>query len=211
MFKVLSSRFPTLYFVCCFLLVYLFLLLPWPGWNAACGSYLREIGRIVFGEQRGDWLLDFQSSDTPGQSTGWTRIVLGNRTLLHPDGSGPSQNIDLDARQFLWKPMALVLALSIAMPRRKRLLPTLLAGAFLQCYICLCLGIFISLRGSDLALITLTPLWKRLLDSSETMLVAQLSFGAPLLIWALLSFRDRNLATAMTTLLRQSRAEKRNG
>ncbi len=194
----LGSR-PLLRFFGCFTLLYLLLLLPWPGVDGFFGGYLREIGRILFEEQRGDRVLDFLPSMVPGASAGSTEIVVANQTLLRQDGSRYALAIEFDARDVLLKPFALMLALSMATPMhfRRRLGSFLLGTVLLHCYVCLCLEIFICLQSSELSLMTLGPWSKQVLASTGNILIDQLSFGAPLLIWVLVTFRNQDLANIL--------------
>jgi hypothetical protein len=177
---------PVKTFCACFLLFFGLSLVPWPGLPAVCGDYFRAVGRLVFVSDTGPRSLEFGSLEDHD-----TRIVIINRGLMKPDGSGPVRNLDLDSFNFTWRPVSLLLALILASPvswpRRMRALVA--GGVCLQMFLLFVLGFAIWEESTDVALVSLSPFWKQAADNSAHVLVGQLNIAAPFLIWLVVTFR----------------------
>jgi hypothetical protein len=177
-------------FFCRFVLLYLVLVIPWPGWERIYGNGFRAVGRILFASKSGLRELTFGPL---GQAPHpwYTRIVIVNRNMIHADGSGPVRNFDLDALAFGWKPAALLLALVVATPiswRRRgwALLWGLLA---IHAIILLFLGFSIWNESTEVSLVVLSPFWKQTADAIKDFVLSQYSVVMPLVAWILVTFR----------------------
>jgi hypothetical protein len=169
-----------------FLLFFGLSLIPWPGLPAVCGGYFRAVGQLVFVSASGPRSLEFAPYEAHD-----TRIVIINRGLMKPDGSGPVRNLDLDSFDFTWRPVSLLLALILASPvswpRRVRALVA--GGVCLQVFLLFVLGFAIWEESTDVALVLLSPFWKQVADNIAHVLVGQLNIAAPFLIWLVVTFR----------------------
>ena len=200
-------RNPITRFLCRLLVLYTLLALPWPGLSNAYGHYFRAICRLVFTADDAQRQLSFE---TPGENSprpNDTRIAIVNKQLMHPDGSGPVRNLDLN---FGWQSMALLVALILATPiswsrRRWALLWGLFAiHVFLLLFVSLC----IFGESAEISLVTLSPFWKAAIAGSRAALASQLNLAVPILIWILVTFRreDRlTLPIASTLVAKASR------
>jgi hypothetical protein len=170
----------------CFLLLFGLSLIPWPGLPAVCSGYFRAVSQWVFASQAGQRSLEFQPLDTHD-----TRIVIINRELMQPDGSGPVRNLDLDSFDFTWRPgsllLALILASPVSWPRRGWAL--IVGGICLQIFLLFVLGFAIWSQSTEVALVSLSPFWKQAADNISHILVGQLNIAAPFFIWLMVTFR----------------------
>jgi hypothetical protein len=169
-----------------FLLFFGFTLIPWPGLPAACGGYFRTVGQLVFESKTGPRSLEFEPQDVRD-----TRIVIVNRGLMQPDGSGPVRNLDLDSFDFAWRPLSLLLALILASPVSwpRRAWALVVSGACLQVFLLFVLGFAIWNQSTEVALVSLSPFWKQAAENISHILVGQLNIAAPFLIWLMATFR----------------------
>ncbi|HWZ95184.1 MAG TPA: hypothetical protein VNW30_08325 [Opitutaceae bacterium] len=169
-----------------FLLFFGLSLVPWPGLPAVCGGYFRAVGSLVFDSKTGPRSLEFEPHEAHD-----TRIVIINRELMQPDGSGPVRNLDLDSFGFTWRPVsllfALILASPVSWPRRARALVA--GGVCLQGFLLLVLGFSIWNQSTEIALVTLSPFWKQTAENISHILVGQLNIASPFLIWLVVTFR----------------------
>ena len=181
-------------FVGRFGLIFLFLILPWPGLNQAYDHYFRALGQLAFSRNDDQRLVRF--SDPPPQpapSGLTTRMTLGNRDLMGANGQGRGEVVDLDTRSIGWMPTALTVTLILATPigwRRKAW--ALVWGLLLvHLFILFSLQTWIWNEEPALSLLPLSPLAKQIIDDTQYQLVTQLgaSFSVPVLIWLLVSFR----------------------
>jgi hypothetical protein len=170
----------------CFLLLFGLSLVPWPGLPAVCSGYFRGVSQFVFAAQAGQRSLEFQPLETHD-----TRIVIINRELMQPDGSGPVRNLDLDSFDFTWRPgsllLALILASPVSWPRRGWAL--MVGGICLQVFLLFVLGFAIWNQSTEVALVSLSPFWKQAVDNISHILVGQLNIAAPFFVWLMVTFR----------------------
>jgi len=150
---------------------------------------------MVFPADNGQRELSFE---TPGEGSARpndTRIVIVNEALMHPDGSGPVRNLDLNLG---WQSTALLLALILATPvpwsrRRWALLWGVLG---LHGFLLLFLGFCIWVDSAEISLVTLSPFGKAITGGCREALAGQLNLAVPVLIWILVTFRrEDRLAT----------------
>ena len=173
-----------------FLVVYVLLSIPWPGFTQAYSACFRAVTGAIFTRFSGSNELTFEKLEG-NQPHQWdTRIEIANPVLMHPDGSGPVRDVDFGAHGFGWRPMAMLIALVITTPlpwpRRRRVL---LVGAIsLHVFILFSLGVWIWVESAELALVTLTPFWQAAATGAD-LLLGQLGLGIPLLIWFLATFQ----------------------
>ncbi len=173
-----------------FTLIYTLLLLPWPLANEAASTYLIALGHAVYGGPNDQRELDFEKMATSDYPYG-IRIVIVNRSLMKPDGSGPVRNLDLDARGIVIKPLALLIALIAVTPlswlRRLKALGWCLLWE--QFIIIAVLGFSIWSEAAEISLVHLSPFWLQVVHSLREVMVSQLGLSVPILLWLLVVFR----------------------
>ena len=172
-----------------FVFVFLVLAIPWPGVNSAYGLYFRAFGRTFFGDNDRREL----SFETPGENEkrpNATRIVIVNRALMHPDGSGPVRNLDIDAAGF-WRATALLLALILAtpIPWRRRIQALFWGMFWIHLFILLMLGYGIWNESTEIGMVMLSPFWKSFANGLKEAVIAQFGLALSVLIWILVTFR----------------------
>ncbi|HEY3900143.1 MAG TPA: hypothetical protein VGM54_16160 [Chthoniobacter sp.] len=190
----MAWRNPITRFLCWLLVIYTVLALPWPGLSKAYGNYFRAICRLAFTADDGRRELSFE---TPGESSprpNDTRVVIVNKALMHPDGSGPVRNLDVN---FGWQSMALLVALILATPiswarRRWALLWGLLA---IHVFLLLFLSFCIFGESAEISLVTLSPFWRTVISGCREAVASQLNLAVPILLWILVTFRREDRLT----------------
>jgi hypothetical protein len=175
---------------CYFVLFYILLSLPWPGWNEAYCAFFRGISGWFYAGDSGQRNVSFEPLQTP-EHPFYTRVVIVNRSLMSAGGGGPIWNLDLDTIGMGWEPTALLIALTMATPiSRKRRCWALFFGLLAeQTFILLSLGYFIWIESAGVSLVILSPFWKEIAESFANLLREQIALAAPILIWALVTFR----------------------
>ncbi len=164
-----------------FSVIFILLILPWPGWNEIYGSYFRGLGAAAFSSGDGQRIVQFAPYHLEhGFSSLDSSITLGNRALVDSSGKGKVKKSGLDSRSIGWVPTAL----------------TVLWGLVLvHAFILFSLQVWIWDDSPEVSLYTLSPLWQRILDEMKYALITQLgaSFSVPIMIWILVTFRRENL------------------
>jgi hypothetical protein len=180
---------PVTLFCIRFLIFFGLALVPWPGLPAACNGCFRAVVQMAFHSKTGLRSLEIEPHDAHD-----TRIVIVNRALMRPDGSGPVRNLDLDSFDFTWRPGSLLLALILASPVSwsRRAWALVLGGVWLQAFLLSVLGFAIWEESTEVALVTLSPFWKQADDNIMHLLVGQLNIAAPFLIWLVVTFRRQD-------------------
>jgi hypothetical protein len=115
---------------------------------------------------------------------GITGIVIANRKLLAPDGSGPIRNVNLPNATF-WHASALLLALSLATPCRwsQRMTAVLVGLLLLYAFIAGTISFALWNEGRHVGLSAISPAWAATTDRLETILVEQATLVIPFLAW----------------------------
>ena len=173
-----------------FLVLYVILTLPWPGGDRLYGEYFRTLCRLFFhDDDRREIAFKNPAQDSPRPLD--TRIEIANRALLHADESGPVRNVDLDARNFAWEPMALLLALTIAtpLPWRRRMRALLGGSIALHVLLLLFLSFCIWDESAEIGLVTFSPFWKAVADGFREFLRSEATIALPPIIWVLFTIR----------------------
>jgi len=176
-----------------FTLFFLILAVPWPGWNKAYGIYFRALGRTVF---RDDAVreLSFETPEKNESRPDDTRIVIVNCARMHVDGSGPVQNLDLDASGF-WRPTALLVAFILAtpIPWRRRIVALFWGLFWIHLILMLFLGFCIWNESAEIGLVTFPPFWKSFFNGCKEAVLAQFAMAIPVTIWILVTFHRADI------------------
>ncbi len=191
-------------FIWRFAVAYALLITPWPGFNDAYGRYFRSLGQIVFAKENDRRIANFERVPQELHHSLDSRIALANRGQIDRNGDGPVRYLELDTRGVGWIPTALLVALIVATPvpwwrRGWALVPGLLA---IHGFILFSVAVYIWNSSTELSLVTLSPLVKRIAGGLEETLITQMgaSFVAPGLIWILVTLRWRDLRDWQTGL-----------
>ena len=176
-----------------FVLLFALLAAPWPGVKSATGGYFRALCRSVFSADDGRRELSFETPGADSPRPDDTRVVIVNKALMNPDGSGPVRNLDVG---FGWQAVALLLALIFATPIPwKRKAWALVWGLLgIHCFLLLFLALCIWTESAEISLVVLSPFWKAIAIAVQEVLKGQLDLAAPILIWVLATFRRGDLA-----------------
>jgi len=190
---MLESRQITI-FLCRLAVVYVLLLLPWPGFREFYGAYFRAFGGMIFAGQTERSEMTFETPEPNSPRPQDTRIVIVNKALMNFDGSGPVRNLDFDALAVGWKPLALLTALIIAtpIPGRRRIRALAFGMLAIHTFLLLFLAVAIWNESTEISLVSLTPFWKSAANEAKDMLVHQIGL-APLLVWVLVTFRREDI------------------
>lgn len=180
-----------------FVLLFALLAAPWPGVKSATGGYFRALCRLVFSADDGRRELSFETPGADSPRPDDTRIVIVNKALMNPDGSGPVRNLDVG---FGWQAVALLLALILATPiPGKRKAWALVWGLLgIQCFLLLFLAFCIWTESAEISLVVLSPFWKATATGVQEAVRDQFNLAAPILIWILATFRRGDLAPKET-------------
>ena len=178
-----------------FALIYVLLLLPWPGFREAYGAYFRAFGGMVFAGQTERSEVTFETPERNSPRPQDSRIVIVNNALMNYDGSGPVRNLDFDAHAVGWRPIALLAALVIAtpLPWGRRIRAVVLGALAMHLYVLLFLFVAIWNESTEISLMTLTPFWKTAVSGLKGVMVSQLALCLPVLIWVLVTFRREDM------------------
>jgi len=181
-------RNPIVLFLCRLAISYALLAAPWPGLGQAYGRYFRAIGRMVFAADDGQRQLSFE---TPGENSprpNDTQIVIVNKALMRPDGSGPVRNLDVKfGRESMALLLALILATPVSWPRRgwAALWGLLAIHGVIFTFLAFCIWN----ESAEVLLVTVDPFWKAVASGGKQALAGQVNLAVPVLIWLLVTFR----------------------
>lgn len=175
------------------------LIIPWPGFRDAYGDYSRWIVNSVFGRDHGDFLIHAEAHQrVRGLATMDSQIVMANTTLIS-DCKCPADYLGFDSRAICWLPTALTIALILAtpIPWRRRLASMLIGILLIHLYILAVFAIYIWNQSTTIGVITLPPFAKLITDALEYTFVTQIGpgFAVPILIWILVTFRQKDFKT----------------
>ena len=172
-----------------FAAIYGLLIMPWPGWRNAYGSFFRQMAGATFARANGPTIVRFRPAENPPRPEIDTEILLASRADLDAAGRGPVRILGLDSRGVGWVPSALLLALAGATPlpwsRRWRVL---FAGTLLvHGYLLALVASYLWNQSCGLTPVSFLPFWAPLGEFLEETFVNQLgpSFAVPTMIWLL--------------------------
>ena len=172
-----------------FVVIYVLLIVPWPGWRTTYGRFFRGVARTAFACENGPTIVRFRPAEKPPRPEIDLEILFVQRTEIDAAGHAPGRILGLDSRGVGWVPTALLLALVGATPlpwsRRWR---TLLAGVVLvHGYLLAVVACYLWNQSAGLVPVSFLPFWPWLGDFLEETFVGQMgpSFVVPVLIWLL--------------------------
>ena len=170
-------------FVVVVLCVYGVLTLGWNGFGRAYSQCFRTALAVVFEGESGFRTVEIPI-DQPAAAT--TRLVIVNRRLLSPDGSGPVRNVDIPSSTF-WNATALFIALALATPRRwvLRVAFTAAGTLVIQLFIAICVWLGLWLQSRHLGLRLVSATWDATSDRLQDVMIDQGVLVVPCLLWLL--------------------------
>lgn len=180
-----------------FLVVFVLLMVPWPGLGAAYATFFRVSGNFLFSTFGSDGRVRFLPVANPEKERD-TEVVLVNR------GTGAEMRLAGGSRLQGYKPTAFVLALILAtpIPWSRRWRAVVWGLMLVNVYVALRVGIFLLAAYSGdgaVALFTPGPVCRPVLDF--LLWVVVVSFAGwlilPLPIWALVTFRRSDWPTIL--------------
>jgi len=185
-----------------FVLVFGVLAAPWPGLRGACCNYLQGMVRTVLSSESGRRELDFEVSPNHKRGYDEARIVIVNRDLMTPNGSGPVRNLDIDLGTLGTRSLALLLALICATPFswKRRGIAILLGIPFLHFFILALIAYCIWSESTEVQLVTLSPAMKEIANSLEERQLALFSIVVPVLVWVVVTFRRSDRTSLFTSM-----------
>ena len=179
-----------------FALIIGLLIIPWPGVGETYARFLRATGQSLYGSFGGKGIVIFRINHDAGDTLQDTKIYLGNRDRIGPDGQLQAAHVKFSTRYTGYLPAALVAALILATPvpwRRRGW--SLLCGMFLiHAFAILILGLIILYQYSEtqaLGLHQFSPTPKKILNGAHEILVRYLGpyFAVPVFVWIVATFR----------------------
>ncbi len=168
-----------------FVVLYILLMLPWPGWQGAYTVYFKRMVSSVLTMQSYERQLSF---DLSAESDGRLRIVILNPKLLAADGSGPVRNVDFNVMHLGWQPVALLMALVMATPAAvMRKLSRLAWGlALVHVFVFGALQFSLWNESSEVGLVSLPQWLKTFTNAAQDAALQHLSLTLPVVLWAFL-------------------------
>jgi hypothetical protein len=173
-----------------FVLLFVFLSLPWQGLQITYTAWFRAIGTMVFSRDNGPRDVVFLDHPRNAALPTMIRIEIANRQMLGADGSGPVRHLDLDVQGFALMPTILLISLILATPfaTGSRILTLLFGCLIMQLVVIGFLGMAIWIDSAEIGLAKIPPEWKTTIASSSVTLITNFSIAAPIAIWLLLCF-----------------------
>jgi len=101
-----------------FLLIFVLLTLPWPGFRESYCRLIRSEAHWLLTTTLKNVIVIIEDNDDPQHPSVDTRITLGNRRDIRADGTGPVRVIVIDSRSLGWMPNAMFIALMGALASR---------------------------------------------------------------------------------------------
>ena len=165
-------------------LVFVLLVLPWPGVGGTYRSLFRSLASALLCGATPERAVSF-APENEVSGPGRLRLLIVQPERMAPDGSGPVRRLDFNALDVGWRPTALVLALgaAVSLPWRRRCRVMALGVAAVHAYALGALGSAIWNEASHLApgVVESVTIFDRLQDA----LLSQLSLAVPVLAWML--------------------------
>lgn len=168
--------------------VYVALLLPWPGLGKTYDAWFRVLGRLA--ATGGGWIVRVEPVPAEEKSPLSTRIVIGNPRMVGPNGEIPAKVLDLDAWGVGWVPTALVLSLIAAtkLPMKRRIAALLWGFLLINLYTAFCVRVYLWDGTADL--IGIGKIFRSVAGALSYTLVTQMGagFAMAVIIWLAVAF-----------------------
>jgi hypothetical protein len=177
-----------------FMVLYLLLIAPWPGWRATYGCFLVGFISAVFASGTPPNIVQVRLAEPATRPQIDVEVLFGRGPADNSAGNAPAemQAIGLDSRGVGWVPTALLLALvgATPSPRRRWFRSLALATVLVHGYLLVAVGCFLWNRSRGAAPVSFLPYAAPLGDFLEATFVEQLgpSFVIPVLLWLLVVF-----------------------
>lgn len=180
-------------FFCLFLLVYVLLMVPWPGFGAGYSKFYRAAGTFLFGSFGRKGVVCFYPLSDGEYDV---KIVFYNRDQVAPDGKMiPCGHIRHNSRLagYIYAAFVVALILATPIPLRRRVRALFWGLILIHCFIVFKLAIWIlyGFNQEPSPLIVLNKFWQQALLITVNVFVHNLTFGfiVSFIIWILVSFR----------------------
>lgn len=180
------------------------LIAPWPKLEEAYAKLLRVEAELLFGNFGAKGIVLFRPTDEPSDALHDTKIFLGHRDIVKPNGMRTMKVVKMSTRYIGYMPTALVVALVLAtsLPWRRRL-GSLAWGLFwVHCFVAFVLLIIILHKynqSETIGLYQWTGFSRSLLNAAHEVFVTYIGpfFLVPVFIWVAVCFRREDWAKFM--------------
>jgi hypothetical protein len=192
---------PIRHFLVWFVVAISLLIAPWPQLEETYGKLLRTGAQFVFGSFGPKGIVLFRATDETNDWPHDTKIYLGNRDIVKPDGMRPMKVVKMSTRYIGYVPTALVVALVLAtpFPWRRRLRSLAWGLVWVHCFIAFLLLIIILHKYNESGATGLYQ-WsgfpKALVNAAHEVFVGYVGplFLMPIIIWVAVAFRGGDWA-----------------
>ena len=191
-----AQRRPVITFACAFVLLYVLLIVPWPGWGKIYGDWFRWLCGLFFGGQHDARYVTFIRSGQPPHPD--DTVVQIMNIAQAKNGAAPEFDAIVDAIGLGWRQTALLIALIVATPISwKRRGWALLWGLIaIHAIIVAFMGFHIWVDSAQVGLVTFTSFWQRAVEEITEFFLYLYSAVISVVLWILVTFRkDDRLAT----------------
>jgi hypothetical protein len=177
---------------------------PWPGLTEAYGRILRAEAHLVFGHFGPKGIVLFLATGDSDDPLHDSKILLGNRDLVKPNGMRPMKVVKMSTRYIGYIPVVLVVALLLAtpLPWRRRLWALFWGMVLVHCFVAFVIFIIILHKYQEseaLGLFQSEGCSKWLVNAAHEVFVAHIGplFLAPVVIWIAVGFRRGDWSTML--------------
>jgi len=172
--------------------IYIMLLLPWPGWGAAYDAWFRSLGRVA--ASGGPWVVRVEPVPAEEKSPLTTRFHVGNPLMRDSQGNIMGKVLGLDSWGVGWVPTAIVISLIVAtrLPMRRRFSALAWGLLLINLYIAFCLRVYLWDGTADL--FDAGTLARSISGALSYTLVTQMGagFAVAVLIWLAVTIRAQD-------------------
>lgn len=183
-----------------FAIIFLLLVLPWPGWEQAYAGMFRTVAGTLFGSLGPRAVVLFAPLPKQRGSPVDTSMNVGDRRMVTPKGTLSTVNQEFSTRYVGYMPAALLTALVLAtpLPWRRRGWALLWGLVLVHLFVgglILIMILYLSNHTEWLTILKLPGFLLPLLDLSWNTFIFQVvaRFLIPVLIWILVAFRAGDL------------------
>lgn len=189
-------------------IIYIALLLPWPGLSTAYNAWFRSLSRIA--SVGGAWVVRVEAVPAEEKSPLTTRIHAGNPRVVDSTGKMMGKVLGLDSWGVGWVPTALVVSLIMAtsLPLSRRLMALGWGLLLINLYVVFCLRVHLWNGTADL--MSAGDVARSISGALTYTLITQMGagFAVAVVIWLVVTFRSHDVAEICQIRSRIARERK---